>query len=863
MTTPLRRQYLEIKRRYPGMIVLFQIGDFYETFDEDAHVLARELGIALTRKWFGKGNVHPLAGVPVRSLEGHLAKLISRGHKVAVCEQTTPPGKGLVEREVTRIITPGTVIEPGLLEGRANNYLASFVGGERAAGLAFADVSTGEFAATELESAQALAELERLAPAELIVSHEASPPAVEVRSLTRIADEQVKPKAARRTLLDHFGVTTLAAYGIEHQPLATQAAGAIVAYLRDTQPDALASLARLQSYRTDNFMRLDPQTIRNLEIFQGWDFTGGAPTGSLVATIDLTQTPMGGRLLRRWLRHPLLDLTELRARQDAIEWFHKREAVREKLREALGAVLDLERLLGRIRRRLAVPAEVVALSHSLKSIPQIRAALEKNTGKAADKSPVPDEFIAPLEQCDDLVDYTGRAIADRPPSDFERGGIVRAGFSAELDELRGVLGGGRDFLAKFEARERERTGIKSLKVGYNKVFGYYIEITKTNLRLAPSDYIRKQTLTNAERYFTLELKEHEALIANARERILELEVSLYRQVCDEISRHHERISKVAAGIARLDLFSALAEGAQRFGYARPELDDGDELLIVKGRHPMIEQRLESRQFAPNDTKLSNSGTQIMLLTAPNMAGKSVYLRQVALIVLLAQIGGFVPAESARVGLIDRIFTRVGLTDYTLQGHSSFMVEMIETAHILNHATPRSLVLLDEVGRGTSTADGLSIARSVIEYLHNHPGVSAKTLFATHYHELTDCADYLPRVRNFHLAVKETKGRVQYLHRVEPGRAEKSFGIHVALLAGLPKPVIHRAQVLLDEYDATNHHRKNVEQPRAPEGQQQSPESSLLSDLLMELDINALSPVEALTRLYELQQRAKEMRGKNR
>ncbi len=869
MPTPLRRQYLEIKRRYPGMILLFQIGDFYETFDEDAQVLARELGVALTRKWFGKGNVHPLAGVPVRSLEGHLAKLISRGHKVAVCDQTTPPGKGLVEREVTRIITPGTIIEPGLLEGRANNYLASFVSGERsfgqtAAGLAFVDVSTGEFATTELEITQALAELERLAPAELIVARDAAPPAVEVRSITRLADEHVQPRAARQALLRHFEVTSLAAYGIEQQPLATQAAGAIVAYLRDTQPDALQNLTRLQSYRTDNFMRLDPNTIRNLEIFQSWDFTGGAPIGSLVATIDLTLTPMGGRLLRKWLRHPLLDLTELKARQDAIEWFCKREAVREKLRDALGNVLDIERLLGRVRRRMAVPAEIVALAHSLRGIPQIRAALEKSkaASSAESKSRPPAEFIAPLEQCNDLFDFVGRAITERPPSDFERGGIIRAGFSTELDELRSVLSGGKDFLAKFETRERERTGIRSLKVGYNKVFGYYIEITKTNLRLAPSDYIRRQTLTNAERYFTLELKEHESLIANAKERIHELELNLYRQVCDELSRHHERISKVAAGIARLDLYASLAEVAARFKYTRPELDEGDELHIIKGRHPMIEQRLESRQFVPNDAKLSNQGMQIMLLTAPNMAGKSVYLRQVALIVLLAQIGSFVPAEAARLGVTDRIFTRVGLTDYTLQGHSSFMVEMIETAFILHNATPRSLVLLDEVGRGTSTADGLSIARSVIEYLHNHPGVSAKTLFATHYHELTDTADYLPRVKNFHLAVKEAKGRVQYLHRVEPGRAEKSFGIHVAMIAGLPKPVIHRAQVLLDEYDGANHHRKNAGQ-QPVESQTPSAESSLLAEALLQLDINALSPVEALTRLYELQQQARELREKSR
>jgi DNA mismatch repair protein MutS len=501
-----------------------------------------------------------------------------------------------------------------------------------------------------------------------------------------------------------------------------------------------------------------------------------------------------------------------------------------------------------------VPSEIVTLAHSLRNLPQIRALLERPSSKSTDRAKAPREFLAPLAQCDDVVEFVSRAITERPPSDFERGNIIRPGFSKELDELRNVLHGGKDFLAKFEARERERTGIRSLKVGYNKVFGYYIEITNANLRLAPKDYIRKQTLTNAERYFTLELKEHESLIANARERILELEMSLYRQVCDEISRHYERLSKVAAGLAQIDLFAALAEIAARFNYVRPVINESDELTINGGRHPMIEQQLQSRQFVANDVHLANQKTQIVLLTAPNMAGKSVYLRQIGLIVLLAQMGSFVPAQSAVIGIIDRIFTRVGLTDFTLQGHSSFMVEMIETAHILHHASPRSLILLDEVGRGTSTADGLSIARSVIEYLHNHPDVTAKTLFATHYHELTDCETYLPRVKNFHLAVRETKGRVEYLHRVEAGRAEKSFGIHVAQLAGLPKPVIHRAEMLLNEYDSAS--QGNGHKPATIKTSRTNADAAVLLQAIIELDINSLSPVEALTRLYELQQSAR-------
>jgi DNA mismatch repair protein MutS len=861
MISPLRHQYLEIKRRYPGMILFFQIGDFYETFDEDASVVARELGLALTRKHFGKGQVHPLAGVPVRSVESHLAKLINRGYKIAICDQVTPPGKGLVEREVTRIVTPGTVVEPGLLEGKANNYLASLVLGDGSAGLAYVDVTTGEFAATEIELEQAIAELERLSPSELLLPRDQHPPEIEVRALTKLDEVRIELESARRALLDHFGAATLAAYGCEDHPLAAQAAGAIVIYLRDTQPDALANLDRLQSYATDKFMRLDPQTARNLEIFQGWDFTGGQPTGSLVSTIDLTVTPMGGRRLRRWLRHPLLDIVELRARQDSVEWFFKRDAAREKIRAGLNEILDIERLLGRVRRKIAAPMELVALARSLRAVAPIRFTLEKQKA--------PEDFTRTLKDCEDIVDKVTRAITERPPSEIERGSVIRSGFSKELDDLRGVLAGGNDFLARFEARERERSGIRSLKVGYNKVFGYYIEITKTNLKLAPGDYIRKQTLTNAERFFTLELKEHETLIANAKERIIELETNLYRQVCAEISCHADRIAQVAAGVAQIDLCAAMAECAARFNYVKPELNEGGELVIGEGRHPMIEQRLSdsgnqsARSFAANDTRLSSaasvngnadSGPQIMLMTAPNMAGKSVYLRQVALICLLAQIGAFVPAASAKLGIVDRIFTRVGLHDYTLRGHSSFMVEMIETATILNMATDRSLILLDEVGRGTSTADGLSIARAVIEFLHNNPRVAAKTLFATHYHELTDAADYLPRVRNFHLAVEEKGGEVRYLHKVEPGRAEKSFGIYVAQLAGLPRPVIRRATELLEKRNGA------VETKTTAKAGNEPPDESLKAALeaFVALDINQLSPVEALTKLYELQRRVTRM-----
>jgi DNA mismatch repair protein MutS len=844
MSTPLRRQYLEIKRRHPGMLLLFQIGDFYETFDEDAQTLARELGVVLTRKWFGKGDPHPLAGVPVRALASHLAKLIQRGHKVALCDQVTPPGQGLVERQVTRIITPGTVMEPALLEGRANNYLACLIPGERTAGLAYADVSTGEFRATELPGEQAHSELARIAPAELLAPRDLSCPPLDVRAVTCLTDDQIQSEAARAALLQQFEVATLAAYGLEGWPLATTAAGALLAYLRDTQPEALRGLTTLQSYSAASFMQLDPQTLRNLEIFHSWDVSGGTPAGSLLAAIDRTQTALGGRLLRRWLRHPLLDLGELQARQQRVAWFYERQSVRQALRARLAEVLDVERLLGRIRRHLCAPSELLAMAASLAQVDAIRAVLVREGAPA--------ELLEPLGTCGDVVQLIERALSERPPMDIERGGVIRAGFSPALDELRTQLSDGRTFLAQLERRERARTGIRSLKVGYNKIFGYYIEVSKPNLRLVPADYVRKQTLTGAERFFTLDLKEHESLIANVRERIRELEESLFRQLGDEIGRHHERIGRVAAGLAQVDLYCALGEVAVQFHYTRPELDAGYDLEIVQGRHPMIERLGERPPFTPNDTRLSNGDAQIMLLTAPNMAGKSVYLRQVALICLLAQIGSFVPAQAARIGLLDRIFTRIGLNDNNLWGHSSFMSEMVETAHILHHAGPRSLVLLDEVGRGTSTVDGLAIARAVLEYLHNQPKCAAKTLFATHYHELTRCAESLPRVRNYHLAVQEHDGKLHYLHRVEPGRAERSFGIYVAQLAGLPRPVLRRAQQLLRAEEADAEPRAGA--PSMATAECGSRQMAIL-DALRALDVNELSPIEALTQLYELQQRA--------
>jgi len=873
--TPIRRQYLEIKRRYPEALLLFQMGDFYEAFDEDAEVLARELGIALTTKVMGKNFRVPLAGIPCHSLEQHLRRLIERGHKVAICDQLSPPGKGLVKRDVVRVITPGTVIEPSLLEGKANNYLASLMlsgsSPSEPAGLAYVDISTGEFATTQTSTEQALLELERLKPAEVLLPREQQ--GVEFpfpTSVTYLADELFEQEATHRTLLEQLEVSTLAAFGCEGLPLAIRAAGAILHYLRQTQPMALTQLTQLTTYFPEAFMALDPQTLHNLAVFppySGSSFSGAPGSepsegkGSLLEVIDLTQTPMGGRLLKKWLRQPSLDLKEIHRRQEVVQWFYEHAVIRSRFQAQLDRVCDLERLIHRIRNGVATPREVVMLGRSLEVLPSIIELLQEGKEVLA-------SLWDSLRPCKEVVDLVSRALVDNPPAvpatartSWEQGGVIREGFSQELDQLRSLLRSSKKYLADLESRERERTGIKSLKVGYNKVFGYYIEVTKPNLHLVPPDYIRKQTLVGAERFFTPELKEYEALISNAEARILELEASLFRQVCSQIGQHQEAILTNARTLAQLDVLAGWAEVALRRGYVRPELHSGTSITIRRGRHPVVEQSLALRKaFVPNDTELSTEGTQIMVLTGPNMAGKSTYLRQVALIVLLAQVGSFVPAESASIGLVDRIFTRVGLQDRIVAGQSSFLVEMTEIAHILNNATPRSLVILDEIGRGTGTYDGLAIARAVVEYLHNHPKHQAQTLFATHYHELTDLEGAFPRVRNFHMPVREEKGRIVFLHRVLPGKSLRSYGVQVARMAGLPRPVIQRAREIVARYEAGEKAAGKTPTPHVQEARNSYgpsiPENQALQKILrtlLELDIHTLTPIEALSKLYELQQ----------
>ena len=850
--TPIRQQYLKIKRRYPQAIVLFRLGDFYETFDEDARTASRELEIVITSREIGKGNKVPMAGIPYHAIDNYLAKLINRGYKVAICEQMTKPGetKGIVQREVIRVVTPGTVIEPGLLESKKNNYLVSLAFDESTAGIAHVDITTGEFATTQLPADRVRTELERLKPSEVIIAQETAIPEPGISPApTRVDNYWFEGEVTRQTLLDHFGVTTLDGFGCAHLPLAVRAAGAIIHYLEETQKGALGQLTGLSTYSTDSFMSLDDRAQSNLEISRS---AGGAYKGSLLSIIDQTKTAMGGRLLRRWLSQPLLEIKELTLRQDAIAWFVESSLARAKLIALFSQIADIERLINRTAGGSALPTELIALRRSLETLPAILETLGSSGAGI-------DWLKSNLKPMPDVVELIARALVDEPSNSVGEGTVIRAGFSEELDHVRSVSSNARQYLAGMERAEQEKTGIKSLRIGYNRVFGYYIEVSKSNLPQVPATYIRKQTLTNGERFFTPELKDYESTILNARERIDELETSLFQQICRQVAGFRQPVLALADAVAHLDVFSSLAEAAVRNGYCRPQLNGGDEIVITGGRHPVVERSLADTAFVPNDTRLANKDDQIIILTGPNMAGKSTYLKQVALIILLAQIGSFVPAESATIGLVDRIFTRIGAREDLAAGQSTFMVEMLETANILNNATPRSLLILDEIGRGTSTYDGLSIARAVVEYIHNHPRLGAKTLFATHYHEMVQLAEYLPRVRNYNVAVKEERGDVIFLRKIVPGGVDRSYGIHVAKLAGLPRSVVHRAQEILDELESdtasaqAGGKRRRVKEPVAQISM--FAEKPPVLEELEKLDIDSLTPLEALTKLYELQRKA--------
>jgi DNA mismatch repair protein MutS len=846
--TPIRKQYLQLKARHPDALLFFRLGDFYETFDADAEVAARELDLVLTSRPVAKGVRVPMAGVPHQALENYIARLIEKGYRVAIAEQVGEvTGRGLVHREVTRVVTPGTVVEPALLDARRPSYLAALVMEDGQAGLAYADITTGEFATTQLDAEEVARELARLQPRECLVPAPLQPPTSNLQPptsnlhLTPLPPYRFETGAARQMLLDHFDVLTLEGFGCEGLPLAIRAAGAILHYLTETQPVALTQLTTLRTYSTAQFMTLDPTTRRNLELTE--TLRDRKVQGSLLGVLDHTLTPMGGRLLRTRLSQPLLDCAAIAARLDRVEQFVRDGVLRARVRDTLKEMPDLERLTNRVVGGIATPRDLAGIRSALEAVARLADTPLPPPTSAEEGDVIP---------CPEVAALIAQALVDEPPASLSAGGLIRPGFSEELDGLLRSVREAREWLASLEQRERERTGIRNLRVSFNKVFGYYIEVTKSNLSAVPADYIRKQTLVNAERFITPELKEVETLILNAEERQVELETRLFREVCAQVASRASSLLSAAAALARIDVAAALAEVAVRNRYVRPELSDDTTLEIVGGRHPVVEQHLRDEPFVPNDLYLDDE-RRILVITGPNMAGKSVYIRQNALIVLMAQMGSFVPAERARVGVVDRLFTRIGAQDEVAAGQSTFMVEMVETANILNNATPRSLLILDEIGRGTSTYDGLSIAWAVVEYLHNHPERRARTLFATHYHELIELADRLPAVHNVNLAVAEEGGQVVFLHKVVPGGADRSYGIHVAQLAGVPRPVIHRAQELLEGLESGKL-RPGTATPEPYQPVLFADEHPVVA-MLRELDISTMTPLEAITRLYELQKAA--------
>ncbi len=869
MTTrgsPLKRQYERIKAEFPDGILLFRLGDFYETFGEDAEIVSRDLGIALTSKELGRGHRVPLAGVPTHSLDASLARLLEKGHRVAVCEQFGDPktAKGILDREIIRVVTPGTILQHDLLPESANNFLAAVVVDGQRAGLSYADISTSEFATLEIPVDDLQTELAALSPAELLVPEDLDVSSLGDAALVAMDASSFNEHDARQRLLKHFGVHSLEPYGCDNSPLAVSAAGAVLAYLQETQRGALTQIQSLSTRRTAETMVLDPQTVRTLELFEG---SSGARGGSLLGLLDTTQTPMGRRLLRQWLGRPLLNRDAVIERHDNVEALVQNPMLRSRLRSAMHGLPDLERLINFIRSGSAAPRDVVAVRRGLEAVSGIHSVL---TAAPLPEIARDDETVCPLawtlndiETHDETRKLLNEAIADEPGATLSAGGVVRKDFSQELEDLRAISSDARVAVAALETEERNNTGIPTLKVGYTRVFGYYIEVTRPHLSRVPEHYIRKQTIAGGERFFTPRLKELEVQISEAQQRAEELESAIFRQVCSQVVEQGESVLATARAVARLDVLAAFAENAVRLRFTRPEIDDSRVLEATSARHPVVEEVLDE-PFVPNDISLTED-RPIAIITGPNMAGKSTYLRQIALVALMAQIGSFVPAASARVGLVDRIFTRAGLHDDISTGRSTFMVEMIETAAILHQATDRSLIILDETGRGTSTYDGLSIAWAVVEHIHNHPRLSARTAFATHYHELVELGETLPRAFNLHVLVSEEEGKVVFLRQVVPGGADRSYGVHVAQLAGLPRDVVARAQEVLKhlEDDRTSNS-ASVAQPalfsiQAPQHESASTATQVEKEILS-LSPEQMTPLEALAKLYDLQRLAEQGRN---
>ena len=876
-STPLMRQYSAIKERHPNALLLFRLGDFYELFFEDAIVASKELQITLTARNKEKGQPVPMCGVPYHAAEGYIAKLIRKGYRVAICDQMEDPrfAKKLVKREVTRVVTPGTAVDSQVLEPRENNFLAAVVERNGTIGLALADLSTGDFRTTEFTGAEAEVrlgeELDRVRAREILLPSQSrfwaarTPPSSLTANLksnlpelteTPLDDWVFNEEYGARQLHDQFRVATLAGYGLENHPLAVAAAGAILHYVRETQRGSLSHFDGIHFYEQQDSLILDPATLRNLELLE--PAFGGTRDTTLLATLDQCVTSLGARLLKNWLLRPSIDRQEIEARWQAVGELAQETIAREELRRVLGKIQDLERLLSKVTLETANARDLLALKQSLLHLPLIRQyASRLRAGRLA-------EFHTRLDELADIHQLLEQSIHPEPPVLLTEGNLIRPGYHAELDELRNVRQNSRQLIAGIETRERERTRIASLKVRFNNVFGYYIEVSKPNLHLAPADYERKQTLVNAERFTTPELKELEAKILEAEERMQALERELFVEIRRRVAAESRRIRQTAQALAELDVLSCFAWLAVERSYHQPEISEDGELVIAQGRHPVVERICEAEQtgrFIPNDLFMNGLGDRILIITGPNMGGKSTYLRQAALINLMAQMGSFVPAGRAKLPIFDRIFTRIGASDNLARGRSTFMVEMTEVAGILNIATPRSLVLLDEVGRGTATFDGLAIAWAVVEYLQTH--TQAKTLFATHYHELTELADLLPGVRNYHVSVKESGSNIVFLRKVEPGSADKSYGIDVARLAGLPASVIERAREILARHEQSEHTlSENLtarRSSRKPDGLQLTIFTPLNADVVRaidEADLDNLKPLDALNLLAELKKQIK-------
>ncbi|MDI6886188.1 MAG: DNA mismatch repair protein MutS [archaeon] len=856
--TSMMQQYYRIKEKYRDAILLFRVGDFYETFGDDAKVASKELNITLTATGRGKGPASkiPMAGVPYHAVTPYIKQLIKKGYKVAICEQIEDKERKDIERrEVVRLITPGTVIEDFFLEERVSNYLMCVNLVEGKVGIAIVDVSTGEFSLTEVEDeathAALLNEIERVNPAEIIL-----PESLELGlerdacTISRYDDYYFEYKNAFTTLINHFGVISLDGFGCGELKAGITAAGAVISYLRDTQKKVLSHLKPLKTFFVSDYMVLDSVTVRNLELFN--NIRDGTQRGTLVSVLDKTLTGMGSRLLKRNLQFPLLDTAEIKRREEAVKEFYADILLRESLKAVFREIYDVERIISRVSYGNANARDLISLKRSLLQIEELKAILKNCRSEKIKKT----LRAFKSKTFAEVVELVERGIVEEPPVTVKEGGLIKEGFNAELDELRTIKHQGRKWLVDFEEHEKARTGIKSLKVGYNKIFGYYIEVRKTWVENVPSSYIRKQTLTEAERYITEELKEYEAKALSAEERIKELEYELFEQIRKEVAKRAKEIQEAANSVAELDMLLAFADVAAESGYCCPEVDEGDEIVIREGRHPVVEKGVKEG-FVPNDVRLDKNN-RLLVITGPNMSGKSTFMRQVALITLMAQLGSFVPAKEAKISVVDRIFTRVGAYDDLSMGQSSFMVEMSETANILNNATERSLIILDEIGRGTSTLDGVSIAWSVGEYVNTR--LKAKTMFATHFYELTELADILDNARCYNVSIKEVAGEIFFIRKVVEGKGSKSYGIQVAKLAGLPEEVIESAKSVLKRMESEAERAG----ARSKEGEKEEKEVVVEKEYVVEehpvleelksINVEQISPIEALNLLYQMKKK---------